>query len=128
MKVKITYALWAVLFVICACLGFVANATGIGKILLILSSLIFFLPGALLLYWGQRKQVRLISICSLGATLLLLLANILSVLASETVGNVLNTLLVIISSPMYCAQFKALSLFLWACLLMATFLKPKKVS
>ena len=126
MKIKLTYALWAVLFIICACLGFVDGATGFGKVLLVLSSLIFFLPGALLLYWGQRKQVRIISLCSLGATLALLVANFFSVLASETVGDVLYSILVIVSSPMVCSQYWVLSMFLWACLLMSTFLKPHK--
>ena len=128
MKEKITYALWAVLFTICAALGFVQNATGFGRVLLIMSSLIFFIPGVLLLYWGQRKAVRLISICSLGITLILFVANILSVQASATVGNVLNALLVILSSPVYCSQFPAFGMFLWACLLMMTFLKPPKIS
>ena len=126
MKEKLTYALWGVLFIVCACLGFVRDAAGFGKVLLVLSSLIFFLPGVLLLYWGQRKQVRIISICSLGATLVLLVANFFSVLASERVGDILYTLLVLISSPMACSQYWVLSLFLWACLLMATFLKPNK--
>ena len=128
MKIKLTYALWGVLFIICACLGFVQDAAGFGKLLLRLSSLIFFIPGVLLLCWGQRKQVRLISICSLSITLILQIANFFSVMASQAVGNVLNTLLVILSTPMVCSQFPALSLFLWACLLMATFFRFKKVS
>ena len=128
MKIKLTYALWGVLFIICACLGVVRDAAGFGKVLLILSSLIFFLPGVLLLYWGQRKQVRIISICSLSATLVLLVANFFSVLASKAVGDILYALLVLVSSPMVCSQYWVLSLFLWACLLMATFVKPKKVS
>ena len=128
MKIKITYALWAVLFIICTCLGVVNGAAGFGKALLTLSSLIFFIPGALLLYWGQHKQVRIICLCSLGATLVLLVANFFSVLASETVGNALHTILVILSTPMFCSQYWVLSMFLWACLLMVTFLKPKKVS
>lgn len=125
MKIKLTYALWAVLFVICTCLGFVQNPSGFGKVLLILSSLIFFLPGVLLLYWGKSKQIRLICICSLGTSLVLLVANFFSVLASPAVGRVLNTLLMILSTPMFCSGYWVLSLFLWACLLMATFLKPR---
>jgi len=128
MKIKITYALWAVLFVICACLGFVRDAAGFGKVLLILSSLIFFLPGVVLLCWGQRKQVRIISLCSLGATLLLLVGNFFSVLASQLVGDILYVILAIVSSPMLCSQYWVLSMFLWACLLMGTFLTPKKLS
>lgn len=126
MKIKLTYALWAVLFAICACLGFVENPAGFGKVLLVLSSLIFFIPGFLLLSWGQRKAVRIISICSLAATLVLLMANILSVYSSVLVGNILHILLVIFSSPMFCAQIRWVGIFLWACLLMSTFLKSKK--
>ncbi len=125
MKEKIAYILWGVLFVICAGLGFVRDAAGAGKVLLTLSSLIFFIPGTLLLYWGQRKPVRIISLCSLGITLVLLVANFFSVLASQTVGDVLYALLVVVSSPMVCSQYWVMSMFLWACLLMATFLKPK---
>ena len=72
--------------------------------------------------------MRIISICSLSATLVLLVANFFSVLASEAVGNVLYAVLVVLSSPMVCSQYWVLSMFAWACLLMATFLKPKKVS
>lgn len=128
MKIKLCYVLWGVLFIICAGLGFVQNPVGLGNILLRISSLIFFIPGVLLLCWGQRKQVRIISVCSLSVTLLLLVINLLFVQASVAVGNVLNALLIIFSSPMICSQFPALSLFLWACLLMATFLKPQKIS
>ena len=128
MKIKLTYALWGVLFIICACLGFVRDAAGFGKVLLTLSSLIFFIPGALLLCWGQRKQVRVISLCSLGASVVLLVCNFFSVLASEAVGDALYSLLVVVSSPMVCSQYWVLSLFLWACLLMATFFQFKKVS
>jgi len=126
MRIKLTYALWGVLFVICGCLGFVQGAMGLGRLLLRLSSLIFFIPGVLLLCWGQRKQVRIISLSSLGITLLLMIVNLLCARGSILLGNVLNAVLVILSSPMYCSQFPALSLFLWACLLMATFLNPSK--
>ncbi len=126
MKEKIAYALWGVLFIICAGLGFVTDASGAGKVLLTLSSLICFLPGVALLYWGHRRPVRIISICSLGATLVLLVANFFSVLAPKAVGDVLYVLLVVVSSPMVCSQYWVLSMFIWACLLMATLLKAKR--
>lgn len=127
MKEKITYALWAVLYVLCAGLGFVQNAAGFGKFLLVFLSLLFFLPGGLLLYWGQRKAVRIISLCSLGITLILLVLSFLTVRASLFVGDLIYALLVVFSSPMACSQYWVLSLFLWACLLMASFLKPRKL-
>ena len=126
MKIKLTYALWAVLFVICGCLGFVQNPAGFGKVLLVLSSLIFFIPGFVLLSWGQRKGVRIVSICSLAVTLVLMMVNILSVYASALVGNILHILLVFFSSPMFCIQLRWMGMFLWACLLMSTFRKTKK--
>ncbi|HIS60046.1 MAG TPA: hypothetical protein IAC17_06375, partial [Candidatus Faecousia faecipullorum] len=58
---------------------------------------------------------------SLGATGLLLALNFLTALGSETLGNVLHGILTIVSSPMICSGYWALSLFLWACLLMGSF-------
>ena len=50
-------------------------------------------------------------------TAVVLILNFLSATGGEFVGNVLHYLLVIVSSPMICSGYWALSLFLWACLL-----------
>lgn len=119
MKEKITYGLWAVLYILCAGLGFA------GKTVTALA-LLFFLPGILLLIWGQRKPVRIISGISLGLTFLVLLANFASLGLSEGMGNFLYGVLILVSSPMVCSGYWVLSLFLWACLLMGSFLKKQR--
>ena len=133
MKKPQLFALWAILFIICAGLGFIPEPEGTGKILCTLASVVFFLPPAVLLFRAAKagdrntlKLIRNLSAASLGATLVLLVANVLSALGSRLLGNVLYAMLVIVSSPMICSGSWALSLFLWACLLMASLRLPKK--
>jgi len=123
MKVKILYAFWAALFILCAGLGFIPEPAENLQILLTLVSLLFFLPPAILLYRADpmtAKLIRNLSALSLGTTLVLLVLNFLTVFSSEKTGQVLNHVLTIVSSPMVCSGHWALSLFLWACLLMAS--------
>ena len=54
------------------------------------------------------------------ALCLSLLLNFLSVLHSQTLGTVLHHILTIVSAPMIASGHWALSLFLWACLLMVS--------
>ena len=123
MKVKILYALWAALFILCAGLGFIPEPAENLQILLTLVSLLFFLPPAVLLYRADpmtAKLIRNLSALSLGTTLVLLVLNFLTVFSSEKTGQVLNHVLIIVSSPMICSGRWAMSLFLWACLLMTS--------
>ena len=133
MKEKILYAVWGSLYILCVGLGTVSQPEGFGKFLLIATAVIFFLPGAMLLYEAQktdnrkmRLRVRIVAASSLGLTVVLFLANVMSVSASITVGNALYELLALVSAPMMCAQNWPLSLFLWACLLVASFSKPSR--
>lgn len=124
MKKSYLLALWGGMFVLCAGLGFVPAPTGAGRVLLTLLAVAFFVPPALLLRTGDRDTVKLVrnlAGISLGATELLLALNFLTALGSETLGNVLHGILTIVSSPMICSGYWALSLFLWACLLMGSF-------
>lgn len=124
MKKSYLLALWGGMFVLCAGLGFVPAPTGAGRVLLTLLAVAFFVPPALLLRTGDRDMVKLVrnlAGISLGATGLLLALNFLMALGSETLGNVLHGILTIVSSPMICSGYWALSLFLWACLLMGSF-------
>ena len=57
---------------------------------------------------------------SLGLTLLALVLNVLSAMGTVTMGNVLFAVLIVVSSPMVCSGYWALSLFLWACLLIVS--------
>ena len=133
MREKILYAIWGGLYAVCTVLGFVNGAQGLGKLLLLLTALIFFVPGGILLYDAIQAQdrkallrLRIISACSLGLTMALLIANILSVSASAAVGEALHGFLVLVSVPMFCSQYWLVSLFLWACLLMLTLYKRPK--
>ena len=127
-------AAWGGLFVICAGLGFLPEPQGALRGLLIALAVGFFLPGALLLWQGRRQKdddairlVRNLSALSLGLTLALLVANVASVLAPETVGDLLHGALGVVSVPMFCGQVWVMSLFFWACLLICSLrLLPKK--
>ena len=127
MKKSIVYAIWAVLYCICVGLGFVPNPAGFGKGLLVLTSLIFFLPPAYLLWQAgkenNRKTVLVLRLLSGGVLLLslvLIILNFMSVNWSAQTGLVVYVLLVMFTAPMACGQYWALSLFLWACILMIT--------
>ena len=131
MKEKILYCLWAILYAICAALGFMGEVFGVARVFLVILAVAFFLPGAWLLVLGHQQKnkkilssVRLIAIISLVLTLGLLVAN-MAVAAAETTNTLLHILLVLVSAPMLCGQYWVMSLFLWACLLFASFLKPK---
>ncbi len=125
---KILWAAWGCLYILCVGLGTVENPQGFGKVLLVLTALIFFVPGWALLYLGRhdakcRRGVRLAAICSLSLTACLLVANMFSVRMSEGAGAMLHDLLALVSAPMLCSGYWVLSLFLWACLLFASFSK-----
>ena len=126
MKRSFLYPLWGGLFILCAGLGFIPEPAGATAVLLTGLSVLFFLPPAVLLYRAAKegdvptlKLIRNLSALSLGLTVVLLIANFLSAAASETLGSVLYSILVIVTSPMICSGHWALSLFLWACLLTA---------
>ena len=135
MKQKYLFARWGGLFVLCAALGFISEPEGALQVMMTLLSVVFFLPGALLLRQSQQTKnrntallVRNLSAASLLLTMLLIIANFLSALGSELLGNVLYSILIIISSPMVCSGYWVLSLFLWACLMISAMkiLRAKK--
>ena len=124
---KCLFALWGGLFILCAALGFIPEPGGILGGVMTAFSLLFFLPPAVLVYRGKRerapavlKLVRNLSALSLVLTLVLLVLNFLTILGSETLGTVLYYILVIVSSPRVCGGHWAMSLFLWACLLLVS--------
>ncbi len=129
MNHKILFGLWAFLFSLCAGLGFIPEPGEKLRLLFTGLSLLCFLPPALLVYAGEKDTVRLIrnlSALSLGLTVLLLIANFLTAFRSETLGQILHAVLTIVSSPMICSGHWAMSLFFWACLLMASLRKGKR--
>lgn len=133
MKEKILYGIWACLYILCVGLGTLGMVEGTAKIFFVLTGVIFFLPGAILLYTGIKEKnkkmllrVRIVALCSLVLTLIFLIAIFLSANAADQVGLVLQDLLNLVSAPMLCSQYWILSLFLWACLLMGSFTKLPK--
>lgn len=133
MKRTLAYILWGCMYIVCVGLGTVENPQGFGKLLLVLTGIIFFLPPGYLLYTarktGDKKQlllIRILSILSLALTLVLLVINFLSVGMDAATGMRLYELLNLVSAPMLCCQYWVVSLFLWACLLWGSFPGNKK--
>ena len=126
MKKKGLFALWGVLFAVCGGLGFVSQPAGALKWLMVILSLVFFAPPAVLLHRAKENGdqstaalVRNLAAASLGMTLVLLVANVLSVLGGVALGDVLNVILAIVSVPMFCGQIWIMTLFCWAFLMIA---------
>lgn len=127
MKQRILYAVWAVFYALCAGLGFVSQPTDAQAVAMTILSLLFFVPGFLLVADAAKRHsrkallaVRGICIASLVLTIAAFIANLASVSASDAVGNALYYVLILVSAPMICMQIELLSLFLWACLLFCT--------
>ena len=127
MKNRFLYALWGALFILCAGLGFIPEPAGVLKGLLTGLSILFFLPPAMLVWRGRREKdrtslllVRNLSIASLSLSVVLIIANFLTAFRSELLGDILHGVLVVVSSPMICSGHWAMSLFFWACLLIAS--------
>ena len=134
MKEKTLYGIWLFLFILCAGLGFIPDPVGFGKAILVMLSILFFLPGILLLVKATRTEdrktvlrIRRLSATSLMLTLAFLVANVFSVNAPDIVGDILYGILTVVSAPMICSQFWFLSMFLWACLLIGSLSRPKKL-
>ena len=122
MSNTVLYALWGGLYALCAGLGFVSAPGPTLRLLMILLSVALFIPPFVLNYRAAAQKdcrtlllVRNLSAAWLVITAILLPCNILSVLASETLGNFLHGLLTIVSSPLVCCDSWALAIFLWAC-------------
>ena len=128
-KELVLYAIWLCLYILCVGLGTVDQMEGIGKVFFILTALIFFIPGIILLVMGIREKnkktvlrVRMIAVCSLVLTVVLFCVNIVAAAAGR-VSPVLHDLLNLVSAPMFCSQYWVISLFGWASLLSASFMK-----
>lgn len=125
--VRTVYICWGILYALCFGFGFIPEAEGITAWAMTGLGVVFFVPGFMLLYLEQKKTVRLISAVSLIGTMVTIMLNFLAVNASTGTGDFLYVLLGLVSAPMFCTRIWVLSLFLWACLLMSTFIKfPNK--
>jgi hypothetical protein len=135
MKDKQLYLYWLYLFIICAALGFIQDRNPIGVALLTIVGIAFFAPPAVLVYRdihaGTRKhlgRIAILSLCSLVATMVLFIVYwlTLTVSASDIAANIAYAALTILSVPMMCVAFPAVSMFLWACLLIVSVVYWKK--
>ena len=133
MKKSLLYAAWGGMFVLCAGLGFLQEPKGAARAALTVISLRFLCPPAALLWQacgeGDRRTaaiIRNLSAASLSLTAVLVMASILSAFGSDALGLFLHGMLTIVSAPMLCSGYWALSLFLWACLLIASLAFPGK--
>ena len=130
---KWLYFSWGILYALSAVLGLVQDPSETQKLLMLIFSLTFFVPGFLLLYnaiqSGTRTgvlTVRLVSLASLVLTTGGLVAMLLSAgTGSEVATDVTYYVLAVVSVPMLCSQIWVVSLFLWACLLFSSFIKKK---
>lgn len=134
MNQKTLFALWGASFVLCAGLGFIPNPEGAAAILLTLLAASSFVPPLMLVYGSHGKKgmetlklVRSLALLWLVLTTVLIIANFLASTGSETVGNVLYSVLVIVSSPMICGQYWVMSLFGWAYVMFAATAQMKKL-
>ena len=59
-------------------------------------------------------------------TLVLLVGNFAAALGPDTLGTAVYAMLTVVSTPMVCSGHWAMSLFLWACLLMGSLQLLKK--
>ena len=129
MSNTVLYVLWGGLYSLCAGLGFVTAPGPTLRLLMIALSVALFIPPFLLNRKGNRRTLLLVRNLALGwlvVTAILLPCNILSVMASETLGNFLHGLLTIVSSPLVCCDSWALAIFLWACVFFDARAKLKK--
>lgn len=134
MKKRILYIAWGFLYLLCAALGHSADPSPVRQAVMTGFSVIFFIPGFWLLIHSylrrdEKELKRLFFICltSLCLTLVMLLANLLSVTGSESLGKVLYVLLIWLSSPMICSGYWFMSLFLWAILLFSAITLKKRL-
>ena len=132
MKKPVLFALWGGMFILCAGLGFIQTPSAYAQNLMTLAAVLFFVPPALLLWQSRQDRhtlsiVRNLALLSLGLTVVLIVLNILSVTASAAVGDLLHGVLTVVSSPMLCSGSWALSLFLWACLMIVSLSFLKRI-
>ena len=133
MSKRILYIAWALMYALCAGLGFIPNPKGMTYAILFIVALLFFIPPAILTYRAIKnkdipeiKRLRNISLIWLILTLILLALNFLSVMFTEAAGLFLQGCLTVLSSPMICGRVWVVSIFLWGCLLSATWQEMHK--
>lgn len=126
MNRKTLFTIWAGLFILYAALGFIPERSEPVQVFLMIFSLIFFLPPALLVKYGDTDTVKLVrnlAALSLTLTAAVLILNFVLARGPAFLGNVLHFILAVVSAPMLACGNWALSMFLWACVLMGSIRK-----
>ena len=134
MNKKALWVSWYSLLLVCGLYGLLPEPVGFWKVLGIVLSIVAFVPAGLLIKVAfdasdvtLLRLVRRVCIVSLSVTVGLYALNVLSALLPEVWGVIFHILLVIGSSPMFCAQYWILGLFLWSCLLWTTVTVQKEI-
>lgn len=132
MSYTVLYVLWGVLYALTAALGFI-TPEGVLVYVFALLAVLFFLPPWLILRKANREgkpihnhTIRFLAIVWLAVAVMLLVLNIRSAVWPESVGNALHAALTVASAPLVCGQMPALSLFLWAILLLGSASRPSR--
>lgn len=131
MKQKTVYPVWGIIYILCVLLGFVSQRNTAINVAFAIVSVLFFVPGVVLLVDAYKQadkkallRLRYISLGSLVLTLVFLMASFASASSGSVIlGNVLHYILAVVSAPMLCSGIWALTIFLWACLFIASFPK-----
>jgi hypothetical protein len=135
MKYKTLYIAWGCMYLLCAALGLVQNPDDALKTVMFFASVAFFLPPAVILYrsipreeYIHAKLIRGIAIFVLVATVVVFCTTVFAYAAGEPelTGQVLHTLLVLVSNPMICGVVWVVPLFLWAVLMFICIRYTKK--
>ncbi len=124
---------WGALYGLCAIFSLIPSPNSLVQAVRFLMALGMFLPAGILLYrsirWNNarfKKRIRIVCVAWLGTAAVLLMLNFASADWPENLGNFLHYALLILCSPIGCTQYWMLSVFLWACLLYASFLKREQ--
>ena len=126
-KNTVLYSIWAAMYIGGLMLSLLENVQGVALVLLWIYGVAFFVPGGILaaraIKAQEKKQLKLLRIlsgASLGLTVAGLVASFVSVNGSAQLGEFFHGFLMLVSVPMPISYSWALSLFLWACLLITT--------
>ena len=122
-KVAITYGVWIVFYIVAVLLSLVNEPS----LWIRIYSIVFFVPGVMLAVWAaqqqdkvQIKRLRTICITSLVLSTVMLVVSLLTVKAAPQATRIISSIFIIVSEPLWISPSWALSMFLWACILMIT--------
>lgn len=134
MKKRILWIAWVFMYGVCAVLAHITHPQGAQLWAIPTVGALFFVPPAWLLVDALRSKdrkslriLRWISGVSVVLTPATVILTVLTFQMGNTVGIILDEILIFISMPLKCMGNMYVSLFLWCCIFYTTFsLKNKK--